>query len=377
MSLYIEITPRPIAFSGNPIKLEVTSSSPVTYQIKDGAAILFEGSAEAGNFHVFIDEILSEELKPTRYTGEEPDMILNTADNMKDYTVTVKNETGEVREQTQSVLLGGISKRAMRNLHNVGSNIFTYKLMNPAGNYLMTTRGEKRTITLRESELYPLLFIASTNEITIKAAENATRTLELENSKLYGLNLEAIRYSFFSVENILCNQFEVITDESVLTVIIEPSEVTKERYFLEFLNSYGAYERIEITGMPKLEQEQEEDKVFGVYDSLVNDYVEHRERVISQNSIRAQTGFKNENEYIFILDMLSSDDIRLIGYEEREIKVNATAESLTFAKTGNEPQSISLILKFADKETHFTQALLDDDFDNPRIHTEQFTKEFN
>ena len=66
MSLSANISPRTMALSGNPIRLDITSSSPVTYVIRDGEETVFEGSGEEGNFYVFIDEILSAILAPIR-----------------------------------------------------------------------------------------------------------------------------------------------------------------------------------------------------------------------------------------------------------------------------------------------------------------------
>ena len=99
MSLTATISPRTMALSGNPVKLEITSSSPVSYVIRNQSNVIFEGSGETGNFFVFIDEILSAILSPTRYTGEETDIILSTSNNLKEYTIEVNNQTGDRKEK--------------------------------------------------------------------------------------------------------------------------------------------------------------------------------------------------------------------------------------------------------------------------------------
>ena len=134
---------------------------------------------------------------------------------------------------------------------------------------------------------------------------------------------------------------------------------------------------LDVTGKPTLDQDSGEEETYGKYDELVNDYIESRERVRTVDTIHVQTGFKTSKELMFLLDMLSSDDIYLLGYEDREIKVNASADSLALAKTMNQPQSLPITLRFSDSERHFTQALQGADFDNPRIHTQEFSKEFN
>ena len=127
---------------------------------------------------------------------------------------------------------------------------------------------------------------------------------------------------------------------------------------LYFLNERDVYKR------------QVEDEVYGKYDEEVNDYIESRERVNTVDNLHVQTGFKTEKELMFILDMLSSDEIYLIGYENRGIRVNASADSLAIAKNMNTPQSLPITLRFCDSEKHFTQELNSDDFNNPRIHTD-------
>ena len=276
-------------------------------------------------------------------------------------------------------MLGGISKRAMRHLNQEGSNIFTFKLLNAAGNFFMSARSETRTLAIRETELRPLLFIAPKTEFTVTVTEGMAKVIEgLTIGQCYALNLEALRRHFFDTENVLVNQFVVSTDEGeAVTIVISPSAIEKERYYLEFLNSYGNYECIDVSGKPKLEQDTGEEETYGKYDELVNDYVESRERLRTVDTIHVQTGFKTGKELLFLLDMLSSDSIYLLGYEDREIKVNASADSLAIAKTMGQPQSLPITLRFADSEKHFTQALRGDDFGDPRIHTQEFSKEFN
>lgn len=379
MSLSANIFPRTMALSGNPIRLDIVSTSPVTYTMTAGEEVIFEGSAEEGNLAIFIDEILSAIVGPTRFTGQETDILLETSGNIKECTINIANTEGDKKTLQQKVVLGGISKRAMRHLNQEGSNIFTFKLLNAAGNFFMSTRSETRVLVIRETELRPLLFIAPKAEFTITAAEGLTKVIEgLTIGQCYALNLEALRRWFFDTENVLLNQFVVSTDEGeAVTIVISPATTEKERYYLEFLNSYGCYECIDVSGKPTLDQDTGEEETYGKYDELVNDYVESRERLRTVDTIHVQTGFKTGKDLLFLLDMLSSDDIYLLGYEDREIKVNASADSLAIAKTMGQPQSLPITLKFADSERHFTQALLGDDFNNPRIHTKEFSKEFN
>lgn len=378
MSLTASISPRTMALSGNPIRLDITSSAPVSYNIKSGTEIVFSGSGEAGSFFVHINEILSSMVSPTLFCGLETEIILPVTGTLKAYTVELSNTTGDALTLNHIAVLGGISKRALRHLKADGSNIFTFKLMNSAGNFFMTTRSTSRQICIRETEIKPLLFIAPAAQITVQAENGVTKTIDCCVGTCYALNIEAVRKAFFVENNILANRFDIFTTDGLaVTIIITPSYVEKERYYLDFLNSYGAYERIEVTGKPELGHDDADGDTYSAYDDMVDDYVECRERVSSVDMLTVNTGFKGESELMFLLDMLSSDDIRLIGYEDREIKVNVSADSLAVAKNMAEPQELTLKLRFADSEKHFTQALLGSDFDNPRIHSSEFEMTFN
>ena len=71
MSLSASIFPRTMALCGNPVRLDITSSTPVSYLIKSDGNTIFEGSGESGSFNIFINEILASFLSPTRFSGLE------------------------------------------------------------------------------------------------------------------------------------------------------------------------------------------------------------------------------------------------------------------------------------------------------------------
>ena len=132
----------------------------------------------------------------------------------------------------------------MPHINQEGSNIFTFKLLNASGNFFMSTISETRILTIRETEIRPLLFIAPKTAFTVTVSDGISKEITgLVVGKCYALNLDALRRYFFDSENMLASQFIVSTDEgTAVTIIILPADVAKERYYLEFLNSYGAYE---------------------------------------------------------------------------------------------------------------------------------------
>lgn len=376
MSLTANIYPATMALTGNPIKLSVNTTSLATYVIKEGNNIVYTGSGE-GDFSIFIQDILAAIVQPATLYNESVDVLISATGSAKDITITVTNTEGGEVTLTLKALIGGVSKRTLRQLNDENSNIFTWKLLNSEGNFFQTTRGTGRLFTIRETELLPIPFIYPDAELKVVAAGIAT-PLPGTTGDPVALNLYRLRKNLFETSHILASVFDIYSGEiKACTIVITPGTVSRERYLLQFLNSYGAYERIEVTGIGSIEHKAADEETYFVYDELVDDYVEARERQSGTDTLKVDSGYRSPEELVYLIDMLSSDDIKILGLDGRNIKVITTADNLASAARATTPESIKLTLRFAESEHHHTGSLLDDDFGSPRIHTEQFTPEFN
>lgn len=376
MSLTANIYPATMALTGNPIKLSVNTTSLATYVIKEGNNIVYTGSGE-GDFSIFIQDILAAIVQPATLYNESVDVLISATGSAKDITIAVTNTEGGEVTLTLKALIGGVSKRTLRQLNDENSNIFTWKLLNSEGNFFQTTRGTGRIFTLRETELLPIPFIYPDGELKV-VASGITTTLPGTTGDPVALNLYRLRKNLFETSHVLASVFDIYSGEiKACTIVITPGTVSRERYLLQFLNSYGAYERIEVTGIGSIEHKAADEETYFVYDELVDDYVEARERQSGTGTLKVDSGYRSPEELVYLIDMLSSDDIKILGLDGRNIKVIATADNLASAARATTPESIKLTLRFAESEHHHTGSLLDDDFGSPRIHTEQFTPEFN
>lgn len=376
MSLTANIYPATMALTGNPIRLSVNTTSLATYVIKEGSNTVYTGSGE-GDFSIFIQDILAAIVQPATLYNESVDLLINATGSAKDITITVTNTEGGETTLTLKAMIGGVSKRTLRRLNDENSNIFIWKLLNSEGNFFQTTRGNGRIFTVRETELLPIPFIYPDGELKV-IASGITTTLPGTTGDPVALNLYRLRKNLFETSHVLASVFDIYSGETkACTVVITPGTASRERYLLQFLNSYGAYERIEVTGIGEIEHKASDEETYFVYDELVDDYVEARERQSGTDTLKVDSGYRSPEELMYLIDMLSSDDIKILGLDGRNIKVIATADNLASAARATIPESIKLTLRFAESEHHHTGSLLDDDFGSPRIHTEQFTPEFN
>ena len=376
MSLTANIYPSTIALVGNPIKLTINSSSVVSYTIRQADRTIFSGSGE-GEFSVFLQDILSGILSPKHLLNESTDILLLDSTSATDIAISVQNTQGETKTLSLKAVIGGISKRLLRRLLDENSNIFTWKLLNSSVNFFKTTRTNGRIITIRETELLPIPFLYPDGALKIVAAGIET-SLSGTAGQPVALNLYRLRQKLFQTNQKLASVFDIYSGSTKsCTIVITPGTVSRERYLLEFLNSYGAYERIEVTGIGNIESEIESDSTYQIYDESIDDYIEARERQSARDKLHVESGYRNTEELVHLMDMLASDDIKILGLSGRNIRVNAVADNLTHAIRSTVPESIKMTLHFVDSDVRYTGSLSEDEIGNPRIHTEQFTPQFN
>lgn len=376
MSLTANIYPSTIALAGNPIKLTINSSSVVSYIIRQADRTIFSGSGE-GEFSVFLQDILSGILSPKHLLNESTDILLADSTSATDIAISVQNTQGETKTLALKAVIGGISKRLLRRLLDENSNIFTWKLLNSSVNFFKTTRTNGRIITIRETELLPIPFLYPDGALKIVAAGIET-SLSGTAGQPVALNLYRLRQKLFQTNQKLASVFDIYSGSTKsCTIVITSGTVSRERYLLEFLNSYGAYERIEVTGIGNIESEIESDSTYQIYDESIDDYIEARERQSARDKLQVESGYRNTEELVHLMDMLASDDIKILGLSGRNIRVNAVADNLTHAIRSTVPESIKMTLHFVDSDVRYTGSLSEDEIGNPRIHTEQFTPQFN
>ena len=376
MSLTANIYPSTIALAGNPIKLTINSSSVVSYTIRQADRTIFSGSGE-GEFSVFLQDIFSGILSPKHLLNESTDILLLDSTSATDIAISVQNTQGETKTLSLKAVIGGISKRLLRRLLDENSNIFTWKLLNSSVNFFKTTRTNGRIITIRETELLPIPFLYPDGALKVVAAGIETSFSGTAGQPV-ALNLYRLRKKLFQTNQKLASVFDIYSGSTKsCTIVITPGTVSRERYLLEFLNSYGAYERIEVTGIGNIESEIESDSTYQIYDESIDDYIEARERQSARDKLQVESGYRNTEELVHLMDMLASDEIKILGLSGRNIRVNAVADNLTHAIRSTLPESIKMTLHFVDSDVRYTGSLSEDEIGNPRIHTEQFTPQFN
>lgn len=379
-ALKVNIYPTGNAFTRNPIFLSVSSSSMATYSIRMNNEEVFKGNG-IGEFRVNIAEIVETGITDARILSDNTEHLLAVSGLSAEVTIHVVNEGEEEDNLSFTAWKGGISKKEFRRLRNMGTDIFSLKFLNESCNFFFTTRSNDWRITMRETELYPLCFIYPGHELKItELLTGQSLAVPGTTGSLYALNLEAVRLKFFTDYGVLANLFDVYSgDTFALRIGIEQSPTVREHYRLRFLNSYGTYEVFSLEGEASVTpgMDEDEDAVFRRYDEITDDYYSDRIRTEIQEAVTIKTGFKRPQEIRFLLDLLSSDDVYLAGYGREEIKVIPSAEEFSYRVRPDAPQNVTLKLTFADKESNWTGEITESGYRKPRVHSKEFSKQFN
>lgn len=379
-ALKVNIYPTGNAFTRNPIFLSVSSYSMATYSIRMNNEEVFKGNG-IGEFRVNIAEIVETGITGTQILPEGTNHIFAVSGLSAEVTIRVINEGEEECNLSFTAWKGGISKKEFKRLRNLGTDIFNLKFLNESCNFFFTTRSNDWRIIMRETELYPLCFIYPEHELKItELLTGQSIILPGTAGNLHALNLEAVRLEFFTGYGVLASLFDVYSGGAFACRIgIEQSPTVRERYRLRFLNSYGVYEVFSLEGDASVTPGMDEDDnaVFRRYDEITDDYYSDRIRTDIQTVVTIKTGFKRPQEIRFLLDLLSSDDVYLAGYGREEIKVIPSAEEFSYRVRPEAPQNVTLKLTFADKESNWTGEITESGYRKPRVHSKEFSKQFN
>lgn len=379
-ALKVNIYPPGNAFTRNPIFLSVSSYSMATYSIRMNNEEIFKGNG-IGEFRVNIAEIVETGIASTQILPDNTESLLAVSGLSAKVTIHVVNEGEEEDNLSFTAWKGGISKKEFKRLRNMGTDIFSLKFLNESCNFFFTTRSGDWRITMRETELYPLCFIYPEHELKItELLTGQSLAVPGTAGNFYALNLEAVRLKFFTDYGVLANLFDVYSGETfALRIGIEQSPTVRERYRLRFLNSYGVYEVFSLEGEASVTpgMDEDEDAVFRRYDEITDDYYSDRIRTEIQEAVTVKTGFKRPQEIRFLLDLLSSDDVYLAGYGREEIKVIPSAEEFSYRVRPDAPQNVTLKLTFAEKESNWTGEITESGYRKPRVHSKEFSKQFN
>lgn len=291
------------------------------------------------------------------------DFIVLT-DFVRQFTCQIIGSSGATQSMTSKALYGGISKKLQRSLSSIGLDIFSYRLTNYTRQFVFTTRTNSRHIVMRESEITPLLFIMPENTPFIQLVSDNGRMLIIGGPNgpapgtLCALNIQAIRKHWFNTYKEVASYFSVLLNDSyIFDISFTQSMSDDSSCLLLFRNSLGCYEAIECTGIENRELTLLETEEILAFDKEIGDFTSKTQRNISVETIQQNIGFKTAEEFEYIKDLLSSDDIYLLKYSGKT-KVLVSAEEIKKLHDESNMHTATLLIKPVEQD-YFNSPELD------------------
>lgn len=283
-----------------------------------------------------------------------------------------------------TVVPGGISKQNYKRLFLTEQDAFSARFLNVKNNFFLTTRTAGWRVVVKETELYPLYFIIKQQLGTFKVVEkvtNSSLTFEQLESGVFALDVNALRRRFMTEHNVIPNVFDIYADGSyACRIVVERSDMSKQRYRLKFRNSLGVFEVIELTGEISVSPDytEAENSEIKCYDSITGCFYTDRARVERKQSITVETGVKRPDEIRFLMDMIGSEEVYLLDLTPLPLKIIPSVEEFSYKPQPTSPEKITIKLDISDSETNIMQDILDgNEGHKPRVFSKQFTQEFH
>lgn len=365
--------PENFSFTGNPMIYEVeTSFDSLEFEVRVGSRSekLKLTAYQTTEYHSYpnrvrldISDIVFAFIEDQTLTITKGD-IIHTVENFAfDCQVYIYDTVPSV--SAIKVFRGGISSKAISGLAKVNRNMFTYRLDNPVYNPLFTTRTNGHHIVLRETELYPMLFIHPGTPVSFVTVNGRIITqAALTAGSICSIDFEAVRQMFASLYGELPSYIVVQFDQEFsFDLTIKPAQISEERILLLFRNSLGAFEPMEVTGKSYDTPEFSEENLWNTLTN--NDYFEeNRDRLTVRQKIEAETGFKLKDESYFIKDLIASDTIYCIDGDNR-FRCHVTVDQIKIARNMVSPNSTPLVIREITDEQFHTPEI---DFSFPEYH---------
>lgn len=377
MSLSATLTPATNVLSGNPIRLDVAADGRVTFSLYDntdsGSPVLLYTGSGYGTFYCFLHDIVDAHVSPCLVYSDDPHAILTMPGGYKKFKVVVSDGTRSVT-LTFTAYKGGLSRAVLRQL--AGGNIFTTRFCSADRPVLFTTRSSGRVVAMRETELSPLPFLQQSSPVSVHVG---TRTITAEQTAgtFCCFNPAYLRKLLFLNYGTLANRFDLYVGSTYnCSVVLTPCQPSRDRYYIRFLDSLGCYEVVEFTGTADRTEKPNDADPYLVYDKTVDGYTRERQRIPGTTTLTLRTGYRNEEELLFLTDLLRSPELYLLDYEGRNVRVYPTASNLSVALRALAPASLEIEFTFFEDDAYYSPDDLSAYLGDGRIFVDTFTKEF-
>lgn len=362
MALSFKTQPSENYLVNNPIVFELKSNIQVQirFDVTISGNIVYTGvftpTGKSPSFEANIS--VSEIIRPYMQSSEVANMNQMISAVSNPYTsISVQfTQNSSTLSYSGRIYKGGIGKKMLRYLKGKNTDIFAYKLLSAEKQFFLTTRSSGRHIIVKENELHPLYFIATDKTYTVVTDSGQTFAFPaMTAGNLYAFNIEVLRRLSYNTYRKVPAYMGILVDgKYILDITVKKPAKSPHKYIIQFLNSFSAFEKLEVTGKALSEPEFGEDNAFTIYDKGIDDYIEQNNRLGIREVVKADFGYKTLDEFMFMRDMLQSDKRYLIDQSGNRHEIRVSVENFSHDLYPTEPGSIQLKIRLVDNDVNYS-----------------------
>jgi hypothetical protein len=338
--------PRQNVFAGNPVVFELETDSDEVVVVE----VVARGRSHFSSYFPFLDDgVYRVKMELSGYL-QPPDTPLaipsgSVIASLDGFIIPYTVKIGEDYEFSGNAFRGGVSNKIYARLADNGYDIFSYRLNSSRRQFLFTTRTNDNEVRLRDTELYPFVFL--NKQIPLSFVSPAGNSIDI-NTAGFGpvcvMDITALREAFDEQYGEIPDVIKVYASGNLaFSFIISPGKLAEEKYRLRFLNSLGAYELFEVTARASRSCEFGEEDLYNVMNGY--DFFEERKtRTSSRDKIEVETGHRLRHEMPFILDMIKSEEVYFMYPSGQEFRCRVSTDAFKHRERITEPTNIPLTI---------------------------------
>lgn len=398
MEVTVLKTPGPFCFLGNPVVFELQTA---VYGAID-VSVSCNGETFAQSYYPFLKGgayrckvdisglLFQTELADSFSQGLG--MVTPFTGHSMGFTFTIKDAVFDIWINDEpsytdyvfsgTAFPGGVNDQALALLAKNSLDIFSFRLNVATRNFLFTTRTHRDVVRLKESEMYPFLFLHPGATISFRsAAGNVVSPGTQAAGTLCLMDIYKIKDQFVNEFSEATWKIEVLVGaELAFTFLIGENKTTEERYRIRFRNSLGAFEVLEVTGVASHEPEQGEETTWKELTGS-NFYENRRDRVPLTDVVKVETGYKSKEDLLFIRDLVGSDEAYFYYPDGTFFCCSVKADKMAYRQKKITPTSVALVVTEVGTGKYVSPELdrlaLNENGIYTRIFDETFDETFN
>lgn len=338
--------PRQNVFAGNPVVFELESDTDQVVVVE----VVVASRSHFSSYFPFLDNgVYRVKMELSGYL-QSPDtpMAIPSGEivaSLDGFIIPYTVKIGDSYEFTGNAFRGGVSNKLYTRLADNGYDIFSYRLNSSRRQFLFTTRTNDNEVRLRDTELYPFVFL--NREIPLSFVSPVGNSIDINTAGLGPvcvMDIAALRLAFDEQYSEIPDEIKVyVSGKLAFSFITTPGLPVEEKYTLRFLNSLGTYEVIEVTARASRSSEFGEEDLYNVMNGY--DFFEERKmRTSSRDKIEVETGHRLRHEMPFVLDMIKSEEVYFVYPSGQEFRCRVTTDAFKYRERIIEPTSIPLTI---------------------------------